>query len=191
MSEEETSALRRLLPPGNDHLLKALTLCWQTKGRRDHVLARINFRQLAFYFVFFPTQTSLWRGGVARQNTQQIKNVTTVKLALKRPCEDLVAAYGRCSLARKEPMGASSEKNPPPVKSFYIHVFNWIPPSEKPETQKLLARHQAGHVLIRIKCFNIRKLEGRQKGILSMCLCEYVIISICDNLLCIYSVMNN
>ena len=113
MSEEETSALRRLLPPGNDHLLKALTLCWQTKDRRDHVLARINFRQLAFYFVFFPTQTSLWRGGVARQNTQQIKNVTTVKLALKRPCEDLVAAYGRWSLARKEPMGASSEKNPP------------------------------------------------------------------------------
>ena len=77
------------------------------------------------------------------------------------------------------------------VKSFYIHVFNWIPPSEKPETQELIARHQAGHVLIRIKCFNIRKLEGRQKGILSMCLCEYAIISICDNLLCIYSVMNN
>ena len=83
--------------------LKGLTLCWQTKGKSDHVLAIINFRQLVFYFVFIQTQPSLWRGGrgVARQNTQQIENVTTVKPALKRPCEDLVAAYGRWSLAGK------------------------------------------------------------------------------------------
>ena len=190
MSEEETSALRRLLPPGNEHLFKSFDSLLADQGQKGPRLGKNKFSPTCFLFCLFSNTNFVVERGVARQNTQQIKNVTTVKLALKRPCEDLVAAYGRWSLARKEPMGASSEKNPP-VKSFYIHVFNWIPPGEKPETQKLIARHQAGRVLIRIKCFNIRKLEGRQKGILSMCLCEYVIISICDNLLCIYSVMNN
>ena len=95
-------------------LVKSFDSPWQAKDRRDHVSARINFRQLAFYFVFFQTQPSLWRGGggrrrVDRQNTQQIKHVTTavmgslttVKPAPKRPCEDLVAAYGRWSIAGK------------------------------------------------------------------------------------------
>ena len=88
-------------PPGNDHLFKSFDSLFADQGQKGPRLGKNKCSPTCILFCLFSNTTFVVERGGARQNTQQIKNVTTVKPALKRPCEDLVAAYGRWSLARK------------------------------------------------------------------------------------------